>query len=276
MSRIPLKRVARLLGAVIVLYVTYLGTMFVLQDNLLFPAAGAGGEAWKARDGVERWTREVDGAVTEALFFPASPAQAKPAPLVVLGHGNLQVAEHLEHMAGPYRQLGFHVLIPEYRGFGRSTGEPSQETIVADVVHFIEKARAREDVDGSRVVYHGLSLGGAVVTAAAARTPPAALILQSTFTSVADLAAERLAPSFLVTNPFASVDVVAGLEIPIFVLHARDDEVIPYEHGVRLAEVSGAKFITYDAGGHGLPPASRHREYWHSIRDFLRESRIVE
>lgn len=169
-----------------------------------------------------------------------------------------------------YRDAGFHVMLPEYRGYGRSAGSPTQGRITMDFVAFYDRLVADERVDSEAVVFHGRSLGGGALGALAALRKPAAMILQSTFTSVADMAAEWLVPKMFVSDPFDTLSVVRELDVPVLVLHGRRDTVVPYQHALTLhRQVEGSALVTYECDHNDFPPNTR--QYWNDLLGWLSE-----
>lgn len=246
-------------------YLAWCGLLFVLQDRILFPAALAGdpGEPFHPRTVV--LDRTVDGAVVRAWLIPATAA-AGPAPLVAFFHGNAELIDHQGPMARWYLARGFSVLLPEYRGYGHSEGRPSQAAIVEDAIHFLDRTAARPDVDPSRVVLHGRSIGGAIAAQVARHRAPAALILESTPASVAGMAWRFGAPPVLVTNPFRTDAVLRDLEIPVLLLHGSRDRDIPVRHARRLHQLApDSRLVEYEAGHNDFPPPHRWDDYWREI-----------
>ncbi len=172
--------------------------------------------------------------------------------------------------------MGVSVLIPEYRGYGRSTGTPSQDAIREDLVTFYDLLAARADVDHSRIVFHGVSLGGGAAAQLASQRAPRALVLQSTFTSVADIASSRFhVPRAIVPEPYDSLEALREYGGPALILHGRRDDLIPFAHAEALTRTLGARLVAYDRSGHNdLPPPGA--DYWGEIRRFLIESGILE
>ena len=173
---------------------------------------------------------------SEALLLAAEPREGAPTPLLLYAHGN---GELIDYWAGdefePLRAAGVSVLLVEYPGYGRSSGSPSQASIAQSMVAAFDWAVAQPGVDRARVVGYGRSLGGGAVCALARERPLAALVLESTFTSVRALAAELFhLPGFLVLDPFDNLAAVSTFEGPILVLHGERDEMIPFEHARRL------------------------------------------
>lgn len=189
---------------------------------------------------VETWTLDTDAGPVPALFLPARGGP-RPAPLVVFCHGNGETAALWTEALSPYRERGAHVLVPEYRGYGGAPGRPTQTAIVDDVSRLVARALARGDVDGSRLVLHGRSLGGGVACATALRRAPRALVLQSTFTSVPDVAARWRVPRAWHPDVWDNAGALAETSCPVLLVHGTGDRLIPASHAEHLARVAGAR-----------------------------------
>lgn len=251
--------------------------VLALQRLVLFPrfALRAEPDAGARVRGLERiWHDSPEGRV-EAWFLPGDGVSAAaPGPVVVFAHGNGELIEHWPELLAPYRRMGVSVLLPEYRGYGRSAGAPSEAAIREDFLAFHARLVARPDVDPRRVVLHGRSLGGGAVCTLAERHAPAALILMSTFTSVADVARAWLVPRALITDRFESLPVVRRLDCPILVVHGRRDRVVPFAHGRTLAEASRrGRLVPFDADHNDCPPD--WAPFWREIAAFLGEAGVL-
>ena len=211
----------------------------------------------------------------EGWFFPAPGASAgSPRPAVICAHGNAEVIDRWVEEARRYRALGFHVLLPEYRGYGRSAGRPSQAAIAEDFPRFHDWLAARPEVDRERIVYHGRSLGVAAVLGLAVARPPRALILQSGFTSVADMARGYLLPRSMVRDPFDNLAALRATLAPVLVLHGERDTIVPPEHARALADAAGprAKLVLMDCDHNDCPPVETLDAFWAGIEIFLRSA----
>jgi fermentation-respiration switch protein FrsA (DUF1100 family) len=220
----------------------------------------------------ESFWLEHGGQRIEVWLVPGHGVSAeRPGPAVIFAHGNGELIDDWPAMLEPYRQMGVSVVLPEYRGYGRSRGTPSEHGIVRDFEAVIAALSEDPRVDTQKLVYHGRSLGGGVVCALTRRRAPAALILESTFTSVSDVALgmgmpRRLAP-YLITDKFDSLPVVESFAGPVLVMHGRVDTLIPMEHAQRLAASNAqAKVVIYESGHNDLPPHISRAHYWSQIR----------
>jgi fermentation-respiration switch protein FrsA (DUF1100 family) len=188
--------------------------------------------------------------------------------VAVYAHGNGGTIDHVAGTLEPYRAMGSSVLVPEYRGHGRSSGRPSQGALTEDAAWFLDQALARPEVDAGRVLFHGRSLGGGVVCSLARQRAPAALLLESTFTGVRRRGQEQFGPlAWWVRNPFDSLSVVERFEGPVLVIHGAQDEMLPVAHGRALADAAPkGRLVVRDAHHADLP---RDAAYWAEIRQLM-------
>lgn len=272
-----IRRWVRVLLILLGAYTLWLLAAFLLQRSVLFPR-GAATELPGARHAlpglVDLPLASAEGAV-EAWFVPAPQASAaSPAALAVFWHGNAELIDHQAPLVEAYLRLGLSVLLPEYRGYGRSAGSPSEEALVADGLRALEAALARPDVDPTRVVHHGRSVGAAVACAVAVRRAPAALVLESPFRSVAALAGRFLIPRPLVRDPFDNEAALRGLACPVLVFHGTADGIVPYAHGERLAALARHGTLVTYPGGHNDPPPDDFA-HWAHVERHLRKAGVL-
>jgi fermentation-respiration switch protein FrsA (DUF1100 family) len=265
------------LTTAVVFYALWLAVLFLAQDRILFPIAMVPKPTGEVPPRAQVLWLDTDAGKVEAWFFPAPGASAEaPAPLVVFGHGNAEYIDSNVAMATGYNRMGLSVLMPEYRGYGRSAGSPSQRGIGADLRAFYQLIRQRPDVDATRIVFHGRSLGGAIVADLASHHRPDALILESTFTSAGDMAGKFLAPPLLIRHPFRTRDVVAAYDGPLLVFHGTRDEIIPVSNGRTLARLAArATYVEYDCMHNNFPGPGHVQEYWRQIEQFLRQHGLL-
>lgn len=266
------------LRVIIVVYMIYAGLLALVQRKLIFPGTDLSPAEPTAKieaAGAEQWWLQTEQGKVEAFYLPAEGVSAdEPGPAVIIAHGNGELIDGwLTGTPDRYREAGISVLLPEYRGYGRSAGSPSQEHITRDYVRFYDRLAARPEVDAERIFYHGFSLGGGVVGSLTRKRPPKALILQSTFTRIADMAQGIPVPDFLIRDPFDTLEVVRTLDVPMLVVHGTRDPVVPFEHGQRLAEAArDAEFVKH-AGGHHLMADTTG--FWRAVHRLLEHASIL-
>ena len=159
---------------------------------------------------------------------------------VLLCHGNAgNIGDRVLH-AELLTAAGFDVLLFDYRGYGTSSGRPSEQGTYRDGRAALRWLENEPDVDPARVFYLGESLGGAVALELALGHPPAGLVLLSAFTSVRDMARRhyRAIPTAVVPDAYPSLRLIAGLRAPLLVLHGEDDMIVPVEHGRALFDAA--------------------------------------
>jgi fermentation-respiration switch protein FrsA (DUF1100 family) len=177
-----------------------------------------------------------DDARLGAWWLP--PARASRDTVIVF-HGNAGDRSHRAPLADVLTRAGYGVLLFDYRGYGGNPGEPSETGLAADARAARAYVDSRPDVDRSRVVYFGESLGAAVAVSLAIEKPPKALILRSPFTSLADMG--RIHYPFLPTGPllrdrYESISRIDQVACPILILAGERDTIIPAEVSRRLYE----------------------------------------
>lgn len=224
---------------------------------------------------LERWWLETSEGRVEAFFLPGDGVGADaPGPAVIFAHGNAELIDLWPRMLAPYRRMGVSLVLAEYPGYGRSEGSPSEASIAETLAALHRRVQDEPAIDADRLVYHGRSLGGGAIGTLLPEHPPAALVLESTFTSVPDVAAKMHVPRFLIVDRFETLEALSGWRGPTLVFHGTRDQVIPTAHGRRLAAaVPGAALVLYASGHNDLPPPGS--DYWARIERLLAEAGVI-
>jgi fermentation-respiration switch protein FrsA (DUF1100 family) len=275
------RRLARLLLGLGLVYLGWCGGMYAYQDKLIFPRHLAPRPTPYGLAGRDRELAIAteSGARVIGWFLPARSADARhPRPAVIFFHGNGEIIDYQQRVPSLWRRLNVSVLLPEYRGYGRSSGagDPSEEALVADGLKFYDELLRQPEVDPARIIVQGHSLGGGVAAQVAARRLPGALILESTFTSIADFAWGYGVPPFLARNPFHTDEAVSTLRSAIFIGHGRADAIVPVSHGRRLHAIApGSTYLELDCGHMDMPGEQPDDPYREAIRRFLADHRVL-
>jgi uncharacterized protein len=200
-------------------------------------------------------------------------APRQDSPLVIYFHGNAEIlAANVER----HRNLvadGTGLIALSYRGYGGSSGRPSEAGLCHDADAAYAFAAAQVPPD--RIVVWGHSLGSGVAVRLAARRAVAGLILEAAYTSAADIAAMRfwfVPVRLLMKDPFYSDRHIVDVSAPVLVLHGARDDVIPLAVGERLYALIRApkQFVRFPEGGHvGLDACGALA----AVRDFLESLR---
>jgi fermentation-respiration switch protein FrsA (DUF1100 family) len=168
------------------------------------------------------------------------PGRADAHALLFL-HGNAGNISHRLDSLRIFHELGLNVLIFDYSGYGQSGGTPGEQQSYADAQLAWQYLTGTRGLAPARIVIFGRSLGAGVATWLATRTAPAALILESAFTSVPDLA-RKYYPIFpvrlLARIQYDNASRLPTVDCPVLIVHSRDDELIPIDHGRALFELA--------------------------------------
>lgn len=217
-----------------------------------------------------------DGLRLDAWYLPVGSR----APAVLLLHGNGGTRAGRLPLARALAELGLSTLLVDYRGYGGNAGTPSEEGLAADARAGLGHLEARADV--TDVVYFGESLGAAVAVGLAVERPPAAVVLRSPFTSLADVASAhypvpRAVIEASLPDRYPSVDRVAEVRAPVLVIAGRDDRIVPFEHGRRLFEAASEpkRFVAIDAADHNDPELFTGRRLLGEVERFLAEHGVI-
>jgi fermentation-respiration switch protein FrsA (DUF1100 family) len=243
-----------------------------LDDALIyFPSRFPQGD-WSPRGLAfeDVWFSAVDGTRLHGWFVPHSA----PRAFLLYSHGN---AGNLSTRAPVLRllneRLRLAILIYDYRGYGKSDGRPSEAGVLADARAARDWLAARSGAPVRNLVLFGRSLGGAVAVDLAVETGAAALILESTFTTMQDVAAAHY-PLVLVRlvlrTQFDSLVKIGRYHGPLLMSHGQADDVVPYALGRRLFDAANEpkRFVTFPGANHNDPPPA---DYYETMDAFLNE-----
>lgn len=233
------------LVTVVAAYGLLVGAMWLFQGNLLhLPSSQL--VRTPADEGLDYEDVELttqDGETLHGWWLP----HAEPAGTVLFFHGNAGNISHRLDSLRIFHQLEQQVLIIDYRGYGESSGSPSEEGLYEDARTAWQWLLDEQQVAADSVTLFGRSLGAAVATKLAIglgeNEQPASLILESAFTSVPDMGA-RLYP-FLPVRTLSRYDydteaMVAEVRVPILVVHSPQDDIVPFRHGEAIQQAAAA------------------------------------
>ena len=212
------------------------------------------------------WLKTEQGAVEWWLFEGDGLDSSRQGPAVLMAHGNRELIDFYLNRAETYQRMGFTVLLGEYRGYGRSAGKPTRERIASDFRRFYDLLISLPTVDPKRIVFHGRSLGGSVLSELSWHRPPAAIIVESTFTSIKEMAYG--APEILLSDKYDTLSALLAYKGPIMIIHGTKDKVVPVKHALEIKkQIPTAELILYDFGHSDGPPD--WEIYWKDIFYFL-------
>jgi pimeloyl-ACP methyl ester carboxylesterase len=213
----------------------------------------------------------ADGESVAGWFVPAPAARGT---LLYL-HGNGGNIGHRLDRIEVFHRLGLNTLIIDYRGYGASSGTPSEEGTYQDALAAWIYLTRHKRLDPGGIVVFGESLGGSIAAWLAARHPPAALVVYGSFTSVPDLA-QAMYPMFpaawLARYRYDTRAALNQVSCPVLIMHSPQDEIIPFSHGqALLAAARGPKRLVELRGGHNDAAQVSRQVYARELAAFLRE-----
>lgn len=235
----------------LVFYLGLVGLLYLMQRNLMYlpytvrmePAAAGLPQA------VEEILETADGE--KIIAWHIAPRDGKPVLLYFHGNGG-----SIAGRAARFARLtadGTGLVALSYRGYGGSSGSPSEAGLMEDAMTAYRFAVS--NYSAQRIVLWGESLGTGVAVALAEKNPVAKIVLEAPFTSTADIAASvyPIVPvRWLMKDQFRSDEKIASVKAPILVLHGERDAVVPIRFGEQLFEkiTSPKRFVRFPEGGH--------------------------
>lgn len=262
---------------VMIAYAAIVLLLFVFQSRLVyFPQVGREVAVTPSARGLDHESVDIrteDGEILHAWWVPASTRSPEGRGIVLFFHGNAGNISHRLDYLLMFNRLGYATLIVDYRGYGRSSGTPSEQGTYNDALAAWRWLAQKRNAVAQDVVIAGESLGGAVASWLAAQHAPRALLLMSTFTSVPDLAAQLypLMPVRLISRfSYDNLANVRRIRAPLLVAHSRDDEIVPFAHGQALfAAAAGPRQFLEMRGSHNEAFIFSREEWTSAVTVFL-------
>jgi uncharacterized protein len=256
-SQHRIKRLAyRILRFLAFLYLAICVVFYLLQEKLIFPGAASQGQ----QDAIVHQPpgcqllslKTPEGERVAAIFGPAQQRNGEPlpdpahAPTIVFFYGNGMCMSDAMEEFREFRKLGANVLIPEYLGYGMSSGKPSEAGCYAAADAAWQWMETQPTIDQHKIIVAGWSLGAAVAVDVAARKPVAGLAMFSAFTSMANMGSHLypfLPVHTVLKHRFENLQKIPNVSCPIVIGHGVVDNMIPYYMSDELAKAAKAPII---------------------------------
>ena len=211
----------------------------------------------------------MDDKKLNGWFIPAQ----QPIGTVIFCHGNAGNISHRLDTIKLFNSINLNVFIFDYRGYGKSSGFPTEKGLYLDAEAAYDYLVMRNGIDKGKITLYGESLGGAVVYDLALKRNVSAVITFGTFSSVADMT--KVVFPGLPIGKFLSIKFNTILKIkqvncPKLIIHSINDEIVPYSQGQKLFESARVPKEFYQMrGGHNDAVLLHSREFIKKIEEFL-------
>jgi len=220
-------------------YIIFIGCLFIFQSHYVYyPERILSANPGSIGLDYESVSFETsDGVKLSGWFVPSESARG----VILFCHGNAGNISHRLESIQIFHQLRLDTFIFDYRGFGQSEGKPTEQGTYKDAEAAWRYLIEERQVNPNEVIVFGRSLGGAVASWLAESHTPGALILESTFTSLHDIAATLypyLPVRLLLRFEYNTAEHLGRVNCPVLIVHSRDDEIMPFSHGWRLFEMA--------------------------------------
>lgn len=252
--------------------------MFINQENYLFFPSKEYTAPRPELNIQEVWIKTSDNESLHAWWLEND----KNNKTAIFFHGNAGNISDRISQVEIFKKLNLNALLIDYRGYGKSSGQiKKEEDIYLDSLAAWNYVIKEKGVPEKDIIIWGRSLGGAAAIDLAQKKQVFAVIAESTFYSVVDMAKKQywfLPVGLVVKYKFLSNDKIKNIKVPIMIVHSRNDEIIPFEQGKRLFDnANQPKVFLEIVGGHNSGIFESYDKYIEEIDDFLRRGgRAVE
>lgn len=213
----------------------------------------------------------TDGVKLSGWFIPAE----KPKGIILFFHGNAGNISHRMSSIRIFHRLDFSTFIFDYRGYGRSEGKTTEKGTYLDAEAAWRYLTEKRHVPPEKIIFFGRSLGGAIAAWLSQNHTPKALLIESTFTSVPDIAANIypfLPVRLLARFGYNTDEYIKRINCPVLVIHSLNDDIIPFRHGRQLFEAAREpKEFLEITGTHNDGFMTSGKRYEDGLNAFLRD-----
>jgi uncharacterized protein len=252
------------------IYLVCIVLLYAFQSQLIFHPGKLTTEFpfQQESGGEEVFLKTSDGETINALFFRGTRDE-----VILYFHGNAGNLSGWQFVAEDFLPAGFGVLIIDYRGYGKSTGEISEKGFYQDA-EAAWQFLTQGGVSASDIIIYGRSIGSGVAVQLAAKHRCKGLVLEAPYTSLARLANEKLPmffPSLILRFNFNNISLMNSVTCPVIFIHGKADTLIPSHHSDELFNAFTGKkeLITIEKGSHN--DLNSYPEYQHFLDERMRE-----
>ena len=229
-----------ILATLFIAYMVMALALFFLQSHFVyFPTQNIEYTPGDIGLDYEDVTFETEDSIQlDGWFIPAANAEFT----ILFCHGNGGNISHRLDSINLFNQLGFNCFIFDYRGYGLSEGKPTEQGTYTDASAAYKWLLKEKSIQPGNIIIFGRSLGASVAAQLASKVRPATLVVESAFTSVVDMG-KKLYPYFPIRwfarFEYNTIDYLKKVDCPVMVIHSPQDDIVPYEFGLKLFEAAG-------------------------------------
>ena len=240
------------------IYVTMAVLAWRYQDRMAFPAPRSplpNPETMGIPDGKRIALVTSDGVALQGWYLPPDPApeSGSKAPGLIWFYGNMETIEGIAPVLRRFRPAGTGLLVLDYRGYGSSAGEPTEEGVYRDAEAAWDYIAGLPQIDSTRIGVYGRSIGSAVALYIATERPVRVVILDSPFSSGREMAEQHYSflPVALMRLSLDNLSRAEQLTVPLLIFHGTEDRIAPIEMGREVARAGRAdSLIELIGAGH--------------------------
>jgi uncharacterized protein len=251
--------------------------VYLMQSRMIFFPDISGRELVSTPENIGLTYQDVefvseDNIKLHGWFIPDENAKGT----VLFFHGNAGNISHRLDSIALFHRLQLNVFIIDYRGYGKSEGKISEKGTYRDAEAAWNYLNQTQGISAKQIIIFGRSLGASIASKLASKHTPAALIIESGFSSVASMG-QRFYPflpiRWLTYFKYDTREYVKNISCPVMVAHSKDDEIIPYEEGLEIfAAAPEPKQFLEMQGGHNDGFIVSGRSYVEGLRSFINEN----
>ncbi len=265
------------LGVMAVLFILYAVLLVGCEKKIIFHPSKFPDGYWNpgsmGMNVQDIYFQSEDGKKLHGWFVASPNARAT----LLWFHGNAGNLSHRLDNIQRLLPLGLNIFIFDYRGYGRSEGEPDEEGIYKDSLAAYNKVLEMEGVRVDSLFLFGRSLGGVCAVETALNKSARGLILESVFTSASDMSRKifPLIPlGWAIRSKFDAIGKVPRLTLPKLFLHGNRDEIVPFDLGKKLYDAAAdpKTFYTIEGAGHNDTYIMGGRDYYKALDGFISET----
>ena len=254
-------------------YGILVGATYLMQGRMLYLSGMPGRELTATPADIGMDYDDVSVETADGITLHGWFVKGQTQQVVLFFHGNAGNISHRLESIRQFRSLGLSVLIIDYRGYGQSDGRANERGIYLDGDAAWQYLVNSRGFAPSNIVVFGRSLGGSVAALIASRYRPAGLIVESSFSSIRDIASEIypwLPVRWMARYDHPTRDFVAEVECPVLIVHSRNDEIVPFHHGEAIFEnVSSQRYFLTIFGSHNYAFLEDSDTYMQGVGTFL-------